>query len=243
MAQKKRGKEIPRHLRQFTQEDRIAVIADFGVRLIKRVFGGRRLHHHHLIGDIFHKGFGYYLDAKMTGSNSSIRIPETQLVKHYEPDTEHGHAYAFVMYNNLDKNHSAQINRVVKGQKGLVRFLASRSKQVFLIDTTILIALYEKLGARTYRLKGGYHQKMRPRQPCVAVRRKVLKAIVQGDELVLSELGIERSSYQFSSRSLKIRLEGHKVELTVHKVILKKEAVDDSFDPDSFDLPKDVQRV
>ncbi|MBP9822006.1 MAG: hypothetical protein KBC81_00975 [Candidatus Pacebacteria bacterium] len=227
-------KEIPSHLRRFTQEDRIEVITEFGENLAKLVFGGRRLRHHHPVGDVFHLGIGYYIDAKMTGSNSSIRIPESQLIKHYDQGGRHGHAYAFIPYSNLDKHHKAQINKLVKGPKGLVRFLARRSKKVFLIDTTILLALYEKLGAQTYRMRGGYHSKFRPRQLCFAVRRKILESIASGDEVVLSKFDITKDSYNFETSTKLVMVGPYRVKLLVHKVLLKKEVLDDSFDVTTF---------
>jgi len=217
---------------RLVQHEKNEIIGHFGARLADSLFpGGEVLNKSDPQGDILHPEYGY-MEVKMSSSRRQPIIDEDQLFRHFQ-SAQDGYHYLFIRYGNpsqkmkkLNKNgnrvRKTLLNKVAFSPSQVTQFLAERVTSVFLIDISIILAIWSCDPVRSTQSMD--HERERV---CINVPVRDLRLFASGSIEIFSHFGLDVANYSLTSEEISGRVGRHIVETTLYRVVKKQPKIKD----------------
>jgi hypothetical protein len=198
--------------------DKLKVIESFAVTIAQSVIGGERTRPNHPDGDLFHPETGLFSEVKGAGDSCGAIIVKSQIKRHTHSRLGKTREYVFVFYRNcgIDEGKRKCLTfRRGRTPELLEKFLAENTKEICIVDSRVILALYKKRrrqDERTYMMQRGLktYLKMRP---------NIFKSLFQ-DICSLAELGLNPESYHVERSFELIQFGPHQIRATILRITL-----------------------
>jgi len=193
--------------------DKLKVIESFAITVAQNIVGGERTRPNHPDGDLFHPETGLFSEVKCAGDSGGAIIVRSQIKRHTHPRRGKTREYILVFYRNCGMDRGKK--RCLTFRRGrtpelLEKFLAENTREICIIDSRVILALYKKRrqkDERTYMMQRGpkTYLKMRPNVFVPFYR----------DVSFLTELGLESKDYRVERSPELVRFSQYKIRVMV----------------------------
>jgi hypothetical protein len=212
------------------------VVGRFGERLAQRVLGGELFGHTDKRGDLFCPTLNAFIEVRMSSTRQPPQLRDAQIIHQHEGlwREEYGHFYLIIRYTGNGTKNGKRISllKLVKGpQRKKVKFLASRVREMFLVDTSVLYEAISVIEARNKRAtcQGRVIDKV------LRFPKKHLDRLAAGEPEVFSLFGLSRDDFTLDSLPVSVKVDGFKIKVEMFRIIRKRVNINTSFDVDTFE--------
>ena len=212
---------------QLAQHEKNEIIGEFGVHIVDAIFSGGEVFQYKSDsrGDILHPEYGL-MEVKMSSSRHQPTVDENQFLRHME-DSCDGYLYVFVRYNPSQRTKMLTTNgktkrlglmkKTIKTSSQTRQFLSERVKEVFLVDISVILAIWSCDPVRSTQITEGGRERS-----CLNVPVRDLRQFASGSADFFNRFGLDVTKYTVTAEEVESVVGEHITKVKVHKICKTK---------------------